>query len=149
MPHIETSDVVKKVLKEEDRKKLLSSAVRTAADPDWLGKEVYQEIISHNSRTVVLTGVREIEVHQYLRNHGCEITIFEVTAPPEIRYQRLYALNKLTNAEDFLSRELKEKQMGIEDVEQEAPYTVPTSFETDPERIAYAMIRALKAKKVL
>lgn len=149
---IETSDVVRSIYKNLKRSELPTTAERTKDDPDWLGRAVFDTLegayADSGKRAVVLTGVRELEVQKFLKKMGLNIYSFEVVCDAEIRYQRLLSLGKVIDAREFLRQELAERGLGVLDIMDAAPFTIPTSHETDPDRISKAVVRELNNRDV-
>lgn len=141
--HVETSAVVKKVTGVEKRENLASTGKQTKIDPDWLGSAVAEHVVQASKKLVVLTGVRERAVHEFLISFAKQVDIIELTSPPELRFDRVKELGKVSTAAEFIEQELKEKELGLEDVICNATYQIPTTEKTDPVDIARAIVTVL------
>lgn len=150
---IETSDIVKKIYHNLSRSELPSTGKRTKTDPNWLARalerELKEEIRHQNSDIVVLSGVREIEIHKYFLSKRFTLHSFEVIAAPEVRYTRLLEMHKVRNAEEFLDQERRELTLGVAKVEEEAAFRIPTSPNTEPSELAASVVKRLREKKVV
>lgn len=149
--HIEVSDVVKDLYNDLPRELLPSTGRRTESEPDWLGKAVHKALIEKaeiwERDLLVLSGVREQAVHEYLGKQF-DLYSFEIVADPEIRFQRLSVLWKVRSGKEFIEHEIRETGLGVQEVMDKAPFRIPTSQETQPDYIVKAIIRALSVKGV-
>lgn len=145
--HYETSSVVKEVHGELERKDLASTSEQTKTDPNWLGKALKEHLKAafQFKPVAVVTGIREYEVIHYLKRFY-NVVGFEVIAPPEIRFERVLKQGKVTNAIEFLEHELKEKELGLDNVLCDSPHFLRTSNTTDPDKIVKAIVKKLLDK---
>lgn len=140
VPHIEASDFARKVTGVEKRSELPAATMKfTAKNPDWLGEALADEILGNNTKIIVLTGTRERNVHLYLAAQGANLRIFEMMTPPELRYERLLQLGKIKDASEFIEQELRERELGVEEVVDDAIYQIPNHEDTNPLKIARAI----------
>lgn len=153
--HIETSGVVRALTeKEYDKKDLASTKERTKEDPNWLGEAIYERIVESLEKdltSVVVTGVREVEVHEYLRRRNLDVLGIDVVADPDIRCFRLIELGKIKDEKDFIEQELRERAMGLNEVMAKSSFQVSTSPETDADQIVRSLVAAIvntRKKKV-
>lgn len=151
--HVETSAVVQDTLSFDlSRDDLHTTGSFTKDDKDWLGRAIEQKIIKwlpkYKKSTVVLSGVREREVHSYLRRQGARLHIFEVAADPNLRFYRLKDLGKVSDARHFLDKELNERILGLPKVIAQAKYTVETKQDIPAELQAKAIAKALFEKGI-
>lgn len=153
--HIETSDIVKKSLggKSWVRSALPQTGERTKTEPDWLGKLVVRDMASsiavRNRRVAVISGIREEEVHEYLRGACRELTVIELRADAPVRYERLKSGKKVKNATEFIEQDLRERALGVEEVLKNAPVCIDTLPEFTPDETARGIYAYLKARKVV
>lgn len=145
--HFEASGIVRNTTGVTERSELPATGKRTKKDPTWLGKAVYTAI--YPDEVSVVSGVREQEVHDYLETQNIDIHIFEVVAPAEVRFDRLFKLQKVSSAQDFIEQELREIELGVKDVMTAAQYTIPTSPKTNPNAICRVILKKLKERGVL
>lgn len=146
--HIETSDVVRDLNEGKTREELPETGKLTKDDPTWLGEPLYerlQPVFDSGKQTAVLTGVREVEVHEHLRKRGIKLVIVDVTSDPQLRYTRLIELGKVDNANQFLEQELREKELGVNEVIDSSKYEMTTTEGSNPDKL----VRALISKIVL
>lgn len=149
--HIETSDLVKATHGEGlSRSQLSSTAVFTEEDPAWLGKEVGADMSrimdEQNRNVVVISGVREPEVHKYLQREGVGIWPIEVHADPTIRYKRLIELGKVKTTEEFLDQDIRERQLGLPKILSRCKFLAPTSDDSNPDNLVKAIKLLLESK---
>lgn len=145
---LEISSVVRAVHTGLSRDELPETAKKTKTDPNWLSDVIYSMIVKGKSPGVVLSGVREPQIHKYLTGKGLTLHDVEVKAHPALRYDRLLELQKVSNAEQFLNHEIDELAMGLRKVMRDAKYSIWTSDETDPRRLARAVKERLAKKGV-
>lgn len=142
--HVETSDMVAQVVTGVPRKSLTSTRIRTQEDPDWLGRITYEWIMgmykAYETRTMVLTGVREVEVHRYLQKKQLKIISVEIVSPPHIRLERLMELGTIKSTAHFLNQDLAERAMGLDEVCGQATYQIHTDNETSPGKLSKALL---------
>lgn len=141
--HIETSDVVKSLHTDKERHELPETGKRTRDEPDWLAAPLYDEIypvFNEGKQTVVLTGVREVEVHSYLQRRGLYLLVIDVLTEPSVRYTRLRRLEKVKNVHEFLDQELGERALGIDEVADSARIELKTSEQSKPDAIVRKLI---------
>lgn len=147
---LEVSDRVKSMYEDYAREKLPSTSERTKQDPNWLGKDVAEglaEIYKGQQRQVaILSGAREEQLHKYLLKRGIKLWVFEIVAPPALRFQRVYDLHKVQSASQFIEHELSEREMGLDRVCEKAPFRVITGEDTKPYLLVEAIIKRLKEK---
>lgn len=143
--HVETSDVVRSLNKNLTRAELPSTGKKTKKDPEWLGKAIAEQVLSGDD-TAVLTGAREHQVHKYLVKQGAVVKVIELVSDPVLRYQRLLLLGKVKNATEFLTHEIAETRLGVQDVMDRAPFRAETTEDTEPKVLAQA-IKALLIKE--
>jgi adenylate kinase family enzyme len=148
--HIEGSDVAKDesgLFTKVDLAERISNFL--SEDPEWFGREIAKNIerrLEDKNRTVVvLSGIRQIETCKYLRDHY-NVYAFEVRAEMPVRYQRCIEDGKFATAHEFLKNEIMELDMGIQEVEDDAPFAIPTSPLTNPDRIIRATAKLLRSK---
>lgn len=137
---------------EKAREDLPATAERTKEDPNWLGKAVSEILEAANERklpALVLTGVREVQVHDYLEEIGYTLKVFELSTAAEERYRRLLETEKIRSAKQFILHDLREKSMGLDQTLAEAAYSVQTTQETNPARITKAIFQTLKDEGTL
>lgn len=145
--HFEASGIVRNTTGVTERSELPATGKRTKKDPTWLGKAVYTAL--YPDAVTVMSGVREQEVHDYLAGRDIDVHAFEVVAPAEIRFNRLFHLNKVSSAKDFIEQELREIELGVKQVMDTAQYTIPTSPSTNPNAICRVIVKKLKERGVL
>ena len=155
--HIEASDVVRSVVarqgKSTKREDLPESNKRTRTEPDWLGNaiaEVFDEsrTILQRSRVkpgtdlqlLVLTGAREVEVHETLETHGAHVFTVALDAPRIARYERLQANRKATSWEYFENQDHAEGEIGLDILLTITEYQLKTGQFTNPDYIAKAVL---------
>lgn len=145
--YIETSDVVQEYFRNVPRKELTMSRTKTHDDPEWLGKDLYSRIFPEFKRkevkAVVLSGVREIEVHKYLERRNVRLVVIEIISDPVIRCKRLIDLGTVNSVEHFIDQDLRERQMGLDEVSSRARFQVETSEDSSPTRLTKAIISKL------
>lgn len=147
--HLEMSEIVRAIHTGLSRDELPRTAEKTRTDPDWLAELVHKLILEESKNSVVvLTGVREPQIHKYLLAHDIQLHSFEIKAPAGLRYYRLLDLKKVSNAEQFLNHEVDETSMGLREVMDKARYAVITSEESSPRALAQAMKKRLVLKGV-
>ncbi len=151
--HIEASYVVRAIIGDIKRHEMPGiTSELSGQDPYWLAEgivEVVEEVYQESDPDVaVLTGVREQLTHDYL-DERFKLETFEVVAPAAVRYTRLKELGKVSSGKNFIEQDLREKNLGLDEVMKRAYYTIPTSEETSPKGIAKAMIQALKKQGTL
>lgn len=124
--HIETSYIVRSLFKDIlRREELASTGQRTEKDPNWLGRAIEEEIKDEGA--VILTGVREKEVHQYLKSQGAQVRIIVLQCPAVERYLRLRNLHKVESPKDFIEQEIREDMLGIKGTMQNAELIIQTN----------------------
>lgn len=141
--HVETSDIVKALNRGKKRDELPSTGERTKSEPDWLAVPLYDQlfpVFNKGKQTVVLTGVREVEVHTYLKRRGLQLLVIDITADPDVRFYRLFHLEKITSAKAFIEQDLKERALGINEVIDSASVEVRTSHTSDPDKLVRALV---------
>lgn len=111
---IEISDVVKRVHGTKPRAELSLTREHTLTDPSWLGTAVAERILEDGASLCVVTGVREIEVHNTLVDFGCSIIAVSISAEMELRYMRVKALGKCDSKEAFYQQDRRELAMGLD-----------------------------------
>lgn len=145
--HIETSDLVAESFRGVSRKDLTVSREKTFEDPNWLGKIIFNKIFPQfeelNVRSVVLSGVREVEVHKYLQKKQLKLAIIELIADPDVRYNRLLEVGSIRSTDHFITQDLKERQMGLDEVTGLAKFQIETTENTSPRKLAKAVIAKL------
>lgn len=142
-PHIEASEFAKKITGTNVRSELPGATEKfTAKDPDWLGRGIELRIKELAKDLVILTGVRERNVHLYLASQGANIYIYELDAPMPLRYDRLLSLKKVSNADEFIRQELREMKLGVWDVCNDATYRIPNDDDTSTKEIARAIAKS-------
>lgn len=145
--YIETSDVVAAEIDNAiPRKDMTVTRYKTQTDPDWLGKAVYERIFpmyKPRVRTVVLSGVREVEVHKYLLRRQLKIIPIEVVCDPDTRCKRLLDLGTVRSVEHFVDQDLEERKMGLDEVLDQARFTITTSDATSPSTLARGIVKKL------
>lgn len=151
--HIETSAVVQRVLDYEvDRDSLWMTRMFTRDNPDWLAEEISKKILRWQpevkKKTFVLSGVREAEVHKGLRRAGARLYIFEITADPQLRFDRLKDLGKVSSAEHFLNKELNERKLGLAEVIKQAKFRVETKSEVGYDKVMREIHKTLLNKGI-
>lgn len=99
-------------------------------------------------KAVVVTGTREMEVYGYLLSQDATMYSFEIVCDAPIRYERLLKLGKVKTPREFLDQELREKEMGTEELMRIAPFVVPTRPDTDPDLLADKMAEVLLERGV-
>lgn len=149
---IEVSSVVREENPKLQDLELAKSGSRTKSDPNWLGSKVFHALHTvyqeQPGKSLVLTGARENEVIYYLASEGMEIYQLALTADPFTRYNRLTKQGRVKSIEEFLTREVAERQLGLMELIDSAPFNIPTSDKTKPSNIAEAIIDRLKSKGV-
>lgn len=125
VPHIEASAVVRQVCGPIARGNMPDTSARTAREPDWLGNAI-SDRIDNFSASVVLTGVREVEVHQALMKRGAELCIIHIDASQVVRWLRHKGVKSDTFGE-FLEHEQNEWRIGLGCVIDSAGLTIDTS----------------------
>ena len=145
--HIEVSKVVRELHKDiEERSALSDTGKKTRTEPDWLGSAVYNRLfptLRKNTPVAVITGVREIEVHKYLKKMKLSVIGVEIKADPDLRYKRLLELKKIQSPSDFLDMEVKERNLGVNEVIDSCKYEIATSDETKPDQVVRALVSKL------
>lgn len=143
--HIEASDYAKRITGSKQRSDLPGLTEKyTKENPDWLGQAIEEVILEQESKTIILTGVRERNVHLYLASRGARLAIYELEAPAELRFQRLLRLEKVSSATEFIEQELREIKLGVVDVCKDALHKVPNSTDEHPGKIARAIEKTLR-----
>lgn len=148
--YIETSDVVRDLTGVVKRSKLPDTTSLTKDKPNWLtsvlAKRLQEGAKAQDSQYAVLCGVRESSVHSSLLRRRCALSIYEITADPWVRYQRVRSLSKVDSVEDFLEHELRERAMGLNKTISKAQHTVTTSPTTDADQLAAVMKKRIFTK---
>lgn len=145
--HVEASDYAKRITGTDARSELPTlTEQHTKQNPDWLGQAIEEEIIKHDKKTIVLTGVRERNVHLYLASRGGRLAIFELEAPAELRFQRLCRLGKVSNATEFIEQEIKEVKLGVYEVCKDALHRVPNATDVPAPKIARAIEKTFRSQ---
>lgn len=98
--------------------------IRTQFEKDWLGKGITDVIVQHPMKTVVLSGVREQENHDYFYDHGATLTVISLWAPENERFARVKGLGKVKTYEDFVKQGANEMSIGLDKLLKEYPDTV-------------------------
>lgn len=150
--HIEISGVVKALTNNHkaDKAELVKTREKTAEDPTWLGEAVYErclEAYDTGKRSVVITGVREVEVYDYLKRRGVLVIGIDVVADPDIRCQRLMELGKISDEQAFIEQDIKEVRMGLHEVMGRSEFQISTSYLTDADEIVRKTVSAITNKK--
>lgn len=132
--HIETSDIVKTV---DDVKDI----------PGEIAKNIERRLEGKGRSVIILSGIREIEIVHHLKENY-NYYGFEVRAEMPVRFERALNDLKYVSAAEFIEGEIKELDLGLQEVEDDAPYVIPTSPFTDPDRITKATVKLLRRKNV-
>lgn len=147
--HLEASDYAKRATGITKRSDLPGATLKVAKkDPKWLGKAIEEGVLNRTNKhpVVVLTGTRELNVHEHLKEKGATILAFEMQASPEVRYNRLLQIKKVKNASEFLDQEIKEREIGTLEVMNAAEFRIPCTNDSNPLKIARAVRETLKNK---
>lgn len=140
--HIEASEVVRDLRGNLQRSEMHTTNDRTKDDPTWLGDAIATRI---DSFKVILTGVREVEVHRTLEQLGTTVTPIILTAPTQERYKRLLDNKKVTSYGEFTKDGQAELDIGLS-LLLEGPYpSVMTTHYTE-EETAQLILDFLKMK---
>lgn len=146
--YIETSGVVKELTGVQKRSELPETTILTKDNPNWLTSEISKRLKDgakeQNSLYAVLSGVREHSIHVSLARRRISLIIFEISASPLTRYQRVKALSKVESIEEFLEHEIRERSMGLDKTISKAQHTIETSQSTEPDQLV-----ALMKKRVM
>lgn len=151
--HIEASDVVRSIVGVSTRREdLPESNQRTKNDPTWLGDAVAETFdescsILRRSRVrpgtdlklLVLTGTREIEVHETLEQHGAHVFCVALDAPAFIRYERLKELRKAPSYEYFQNQDHAEGEIGLDLLLSLTQYQLKAGAFTNPDFLVKAV----------
>lgn len=140
--HVEASSVVREVFGDLPRKDMPKTNVRTKTEPDWLAKGIMGKFPDTGS-AVVVSGIREPIVHKFISEKHT-VYGFEVRADAELRFQRQLEVRKCRSAAEFLEHELNEIKLGLFEIMFDAPYAIPTSTSTSPDKIVRAIVRVLQ-----
>lgn len=134
--HIEASAVVRKVVGNLPRERMPESNARTKDDPGWLGRAIAEEILAiSDDHYVILTGVREVEVHQTLAELGASLNIIQIDAGFATRLHR-HMGTKCFSEGEFAQHELNELYIGLDEVILSAGWRYDT---TDSPNIEYSV----------
>jgi dephospho-CoA kinase len=161
--HIEASDVVRSVVaragKSTRREDLPESNKRTAEEPEWLGNavaEVFDESCSILKRNrvkpgtdlglLVLTGAREVEVHETLEQHGAHVFTVALDAPKLTRYERLKLLGKASSYEYFENQDHAEGEIGLDLLLTITQYALKSGAFTQQGHVKAAILALWKAE---
>lgn len=153
LSHIETSDTVKKHVNNAKRSELPKTGRFTKDNNIWLAKPVAIELVKalkdKAKNSIILTGVREVEVHQYLERIGANIHAIEMQAYPEVRFDRLVSGKKVSSASEFLEHEIAESALGVQKVIDGASFVARTRADKRPLSIVLGIIKRLREKEIL
>jgi hypothetical protein len=142
---IEVSDVVRAVHGDRPRSQMASTREFTLADPSWLGEAVARKITDTTDTTVViLSGVREPEVHNTLREFDCALSVVKVLADPTLRFNRVKALGKCDTWEEFTEQERREMALGLNKILLTSDFMVESTEETTVPQLASQVIEYLR-----
>ena len=97
--------------------RLLANELRKKHGADYILEEMLKEALESN-REVVIESIRAIKEADYLKNRG--VKLLAVTAPADIRYQRIYDRGSETDQvtyKEFLQGEARESQSEDPDVQ--------------------------------
>lgn len=108
--HLEASDVVRDLYGNLERKDMPATNVRTATEPDWLANAIADRMTQDY---VVLSGVREREVHAELKLMGATLRIIKLWAPEQERFARLLANGKCKTYVEFMEHGYNEMNIGL------------------------------------
>lgn len=133
---VETSSVVTKVCGDIPRSDMPKTNERTKVEPTWLGDAITSEILESNDHpSVVLSGVREHEIHETLRGKGAEIIIILLIANHRTRLTRQKRNRKCKNEKEFKKHDLNELQIGLGHVMATAHFREDTSKSPNPRMV--------------
>lgn len=141
---IEISDVVRAVHGDRPRAQMASTHKFTLSNPAWLGEAVARKITETTDTTVViLSGVREPEVHNTLREFDCSLSVVKVLADPTLRFNRVKALGKCDTWEEFTEQEGRELSLGLNKLLLTSDFMVESTEETTIPQLAAQIIEYL------
>ena len=152
--HIEASDVVRSVVGSHTRREdLPESNKRTAAEPAWLGNAIAETFYEScailnrsrikpgtNLELLVLTGAREVEVHETLEQHGAKVFCVALDAPTFTRYERLKEIGKAPSYEYFQNQDHAEGEIGLDILLTITQYQLKTGAFTNTSHIKNAVL---------
>lgn len=141
--HIEISNIVKAYVDDpENREELLKTARFTKENPNWLGQMVEDFILTHPvseylyspPKVVVLTGMREPEVYNYLIHQGIHTVTVFIECDKTIRFIRAKKHQPDLKLAEFELNDKKENEMGLKQI----PWQLKLFSDetTDPEVLA-------------
>ena len=156
---IEASDVVRSIVGAATRREdLPESNKRTTENPTWLGDAIaetfYESCLILNRNRVkpgtdlkllVLTGAREIEVHEALEQQGAQVFSCALDAPRFVRYERLKELSKAPSYEYFENQDHAEGEIGLDLLLTLAQYSLKAGAFTNTGYLAKAVLALWEA----
>lgn len=142
---VEASSVVREVCGNLPRAEMPTTNVRTATEPTWLGDAIARKIVDNSDATlVVLTGVREVEVHETIRRLGAELVVVKIYAPAGDRCLRLFHLKKCISVEEFEQHDKNEWDIGLGKVLSTASTTLHSSKYTSVTQLVDNLVDTLE-----
>lgn len=152
--HIEASSVVKEVCGDLPRERMPATNRRTASEPTWLGDAIYNRIDGYTfsktiPKTIIISGIREVEVHQTLaEKYKLRLFIIALSAPAEIRFERLKNLGKCENLDQFIRHEFNEIGIGLDKV-LESAHAKYSTVANDPNDVVATIKGLLENREVI
>ena len=156
---IETSEVVRSVVGPTERKDMPKTNERTSEEPNWLGDaiaETYDEsrLLLNRFRkhpttdmhSLVLTGVREVEVHEALEQQGATVYPISLHSPKFVRFERLKQVRKVGSWEEFEEQDHAEGEIGLDVLLSITHYQLRAGEFTNPAHIAKAILALWEAQ---
>lgn len=145
---IEVSSLVQEANKELKDLDLAKTAERTKEDPHWLCELILSSIAATKAPAIVLTGVRESNIHPFLKEHRCKVVTVALVADPDVRLDRLLEQKRVASVEQFLKREVAEMQLGLSETFSDTDYAIRTTQTTDPAAEARTALDKMKGLKL-
>ena len=145
---VEASDVVRILCGDISREEMPLTNARTATEPYWLAEGIHKYI---NALTtipigfVVLTGVREPEVHEGLIRLGCySPRVIKLWLPEQERYARVLQRTPETTYEEFKRHDENELSIGLDKLlAQHFLEVIPYNSPHDSAFIAWKLAQSL------
>lgn len=145
---VEASSIVRELCGDLPRSEMPKTNVRTAHEPTWLGDAIARKILENSDTSIViLSGVREVEVHETLRRFDSDIAVVYIQANRGIRLERQLRNRKCNDALEFDLQDAQELEIGLDKVINTAGYRVSSTPTTSPAGLVDEIAKLLENTK--
>lgn len=109
-PIVEVSDIVKRISGRTTRAELQTEKQKHTDDPDWLYREINQEILAKKSENIIVSGVREQYLVSRMKQDSFEVKVVGAFITDAERRRRTVELDKKSD-EEFDRDDLRDKEL--------------------------------------